>query len=60
MITRVIAIDGKTTLEKSVSGHRKDANELGIQAANALIKDGAKKLLADAEEFLAEEAKVTS
>lgn len=59
MVARVIAIDGKTTLEETVTGHRADADELGVQAANALIKLGAKKLLADAEVFLAQDTTAT-
>lgn len=60
MTTRVISIDGKTTIEEIVTGPRTDANALGEKAADALIKRGAKKILSDTEEFLAKEAKATS
>ena len=60
MITRVISIDGKTMLQETVKGHRADANELGVQAAKALITQGAAQILAEAEAFLAEEAKAST
>ncbi len=59
LIARVIAIDGQTTLEETVSGHRNNADALGTQAADALISQGALKILKDTEQFLAEPQPVT-
>ncbi len=54
LTARVIAIDGQTTLEESISGPRVNADALGVKAAEALKARGAMKLLAEAEAFLAE------
>lgn len=53
LVARVIALDGKTLLEETVSGHRSNADALGIKAAEALKTQGAMKILAEAEAFLA-------
>lgn len=53
LVTRVIAMDGKTTLEEKITGPRSQAVTLGVNAAKALQNKGAMKILAEAEEFLA-------
>ncbi len=53
LVARVISIDGKTLIEESISGHRSEANALGIKAAELLKAQGADEILAEAEAFLA-------
>jgi len=53
LVARVIALDGLTLLEETVTGHRSEADALGTQAAEALKAKGAMKILAEAEHFLA-------
>lgn len=37
--------DGTTIIRGEISGHRKDAEELGVRLANQLLNDGAKEIL---------------
>ncbi len=42
----VASVDGEEIIQKSISGSRQDADEMGIKLAEQLIADGADKILA--------------
>lgn len=48
----VASIDGSTVLRDFVEGNRRDAEKLGIELADKLIKMGAEKILAEVRENL--------
>jgi len=41
------SVDGKTILRTEKTGHRRDAEKMGIEAAEHLLAQGADKILAE-------------